>query len=85
MQLGLILGHATATVKHDSIEGNRMAVVQPVTADGESPDGDPVIVVDRLGSARGDTVMITSDGDLVRETLQSDTTPVRWAVLGIRD
>jgi ethanolamine utilization protein EutN len=85
MQLGLILGHATATVKHDSIEGNRMAVVQPVTADGESPDGDPVIVVDRLGSARGDTVMITSDGELVRETLQSDTTPVRWAVLGIRD
>ncbi len=85
MQLGLILGHATATIKHDSIEGNRMAIVQPVTADGKSPDGDPVIVVDRLGSARGDKVMITSDGEFVRETMQSQTTPVRWAVLGIRD
>ena len=61
MQLALILGHATATVKHDSIAGNRLAIVQPVTADGTSPDGDPVIVVDQLGSARGDTVMITSD------------------------
>ncbi len=85
MQLALILGHATATVKHDSIEGNRMAIVQPLAADGESADGDPVIVVDRLGSAVGDTVMITSDGELVRETMQSQTTPVRWAVLGIRD
>ena len=85
MQLAMILGHATATVKHDSIEGSRMAIAQPVKADGTSPDGDPVIVVDQLGSARGDTVMITSDGEMVREALASKTTPVRWSTLGIRD
>jgi ethanolamine utilization protein EutN len=85
MQLGLIRGHATATVKHDSIRGSRMAIVQPIAADGTSPNGDPVIVIDRFGSARGDTVMITSDGELVRKTLHSNTTPVRWSVLGIQD
>ncbi|MCA9099732.1 MAG: EutN/CcmL family microcompartment protein [Pirellulales bacterium] len=85
MQLALILGHATATVKHGSMAGSRMAVLQPLSADGYSPDGDPAIAIDRLGSSRGDVVIISSDSEQVQEILSSKTTPVRWSVLGIRD
>lgn len=84
MQLGRVVGHATATVKHPSIAGWRMLVVQPL-ARYESPDGDPLLVVDSLGAGRGDTVLLTSDGACTRKMLGSDTTPVRWVVLALPD
>lgn len=85
MQLGLVVGSATSTVKHPSIQGQKLLIVQPLLADGRSPDGDPVLAVDALNAGRGEIVMITSDGRGTRELLRSDTTPVRWAVIGIQD
>jgi ethanolamine utilization protein EutN len=72
-------------VKHPSLEGWRLLIVQPLLADGQSVDGDPVLAVDRLGAGKGDDVIITSDGRGTRELLQSDTTPVRWSTIGIPD
>ena len=48
MQLGLVVGTATATRKHASLAGVKLLVVQALLADGESPDGEPVLAVDRL-------------------------------------
>ena len=67
------------------MEGWKLLVVQPLAADGRSADGDPVLAVDNLGAGRGETVIVSSDGRGTRELLQSDNTPVRWSVLGIRD
>ncbi|HUT95632.1 MAG TPA: EutN/CcmL family microcompartment protein [Thermoguttaceae bacterium] len=85
MLAGRVIGTATSTVKHPSMKGWKLLVVQPLAADGRSPDGDPVLAVDRLGAGRGETVIVTSDGRGTRELLQSDNTPVRWSVLGICD
>ena len=85
MLAGRVIGTATSTVKHPSMEGWKLLVVQPLTPDGRSPDGDPVLAVDSLGAGRGETVIVSSDGRGTRELLQSDNTPVRWFVLGIRD
>ncbi len=85
MLLAQTLGTATATAKHASMVGWKLLVVQPLAADGKSPDGDPQLAVDRLGAGRGTKVMLTSDGRYVRELLGSETTPVRWSVLGICD
>jgi len=84
MQIGEIIGHATATVKHPTLAGWRLAVVQPLDARGGA-DGAPVLAIDPLGSARRDRVMITSDGKGVREMVGSDNTPIRWAVVGLID
>ena len=59
--------------------------MQPYGADGLTPDGDPVLVVDGLGAGTGEQVIISSDGKGTRELMKSDTTPVRWSVIGIRD
>lgn len=67
------------------MKGWRLLVIQPFMADGRSPDGDPILAVDRLGAGRGETVIISSDGRATRELLQSDNTPVRWSVIGILD
>lgn len=84
MQLALVIGHATSTVKHPALNGWRMLLTQPLNAAGQ-PDGDPVLAIDDLGGRRGDRVILTSDGKAVREMMKSDQTPVRWAVLGLAD
>ena len=85
MQLGTVVGTATSTVKHSSLEGWKMLVVQFYGVDGRTPDGEPVLAVDALGAGRGQRVMLSSDGKGTRALLGSDTTPVRWSVVGIED
>ena len=84
MQTALVIGTATSTVKHSSMEGHKLLVVQPQMADG-GPDGGPVLVVDGLGAGTGETVIITSDGRGARELLGVQATPVRWTTVGIQD
>jgi ethanolamine utilization protein EutN len=83
MQIGTVVGTATSTVKHRSMMGWKLLIVQLLAADGRSPDGEPVLAVDRLGAGRGDRVLLSSEGKATRELLKSDTTPVRFSVIGI--
>lgn len=85
MQLGKVIATATSTVKHPSMEGCKLLIVQLLAADGASPDGEPVLAVDPLGAGRGHRVLLTSDSQATRELLKSETTPVRWSVQGIPD
>ena len=84
MQLGTVEGHATSTIKHPSLAGWRMLVVQPLDPSGK-PDGDPLLVLDRLGAGTGDRVLLTSDGRGARELVGSENCPARWFVMGIVD
>ena len=85
MQVGTVVGTATSTVKHASMEGWKLLVVQPWLADGTTPDGDPVLAIDILGAGTGQEVMTSSDGKATRELLGVEATPVRWSVVGIKD
>jgi ethanolamine utilization protein EutN len=84
MQRARVVGHATATVKHASLAGWRLLVVQPLAPGGRA-DGEPLLAIDRLGAGRGDDVIISNDGLGARELVQSKTSPVRWFVLGLCD
>lgn len=84
MQLGTVIGHATSTVKHPSLVGWRMVIVQMVGVNGQ-PEADPVVAVDRHGSAPGSKVILNSDGKAARELIGDDKSPVRWFVIGIVD
>ncbi len=83
MQLGHVVGTATSTMKDSTFEGERLLVVQLETADG-GPDGEPVLVFDRLGAGRGDLVMCTNDGRILQEMIGMNT-PGRWSVLAVPD
>ena len=85
MQIGEVIGTATATVKHQSMNGWKLLIVQPYLAKGNTPDGEPVLAIDSCGAGRGERVIITSDGAGTRALVGSDNTPVRWSVLGIAD
>jgi ethanolamine utilization protein EutN len=85
MQLGLVVGTANSTVKHPTMRGQKLLVVQPLMADGQASDGDPQIAVDAVGAGKGEVVMMTSDGRFVRELVKHENTPIRWSVIGIAD
>lgn len=84
MQFAKVIGRATSTVKHSTLTGWRMLLVQPLAPNG-GPDGAPQLVIDNQGGRKGDTVIISSDGKTAREMVGSDNTPARWHVLGIVD
>lgn len=83
MQLGSVIGTATATVKHPTFRGERLLIVQLVSTGGR-PDGEPILVFDRLGAGRGDRVLVTNDGLALQEAI-GKTTPGRWSVMGLPD
>lgn len=80
MRLATIHGYATSTVKHRSLEGWRLLVAIP-----ESPDLAPQIVLDSLGAAIGQRVLISSDGSEARKIVKDERSPARWTVMGIID
>ena len=85
MLKGRVIGNATSTVKHSTMQGWKLLLVQPLLNDDLSADGDPLLAVDLLGAGAGEIVIISSDGKAARELLQADNTPVRWSVVGIVD
>jgi ethanolamine utilization protein EutN len=84
MQLGRVVGQAVSTIKHPSLKGWRLLLVQLLTADGQA-DGEPLLAIDNLGAGPADLVILTNDGASAREAVGAKNSPVRWMVLGIRD
>ncbi len=84
MQVGRVVGQAVATIKHPSMQGWRLLLVQPLTAAGKE-DGEPLLAIDSLGAGVSDRVILSNDGAGARELVGAATSPVRWMVLGVRD
>jgi ethanolamine utilization protein EutN len=84
MQLAKVIGRATSTVKHPTMQGWRLLLTQPMNMQGQA-DGSPQLVLDHLGARKGDTVIISSDGKSARELVGTEKTCVRWTIQGIVD
>jgi ethanolamine utilization protein EutN len=84
MQLARVVGHATATIKHPSLQGWRLLLVQPLTPD-EKEDGEPLLAIDSLGANPSSLVIVSNDGAAARELVGAKNSPARWFVLGMRD
>ena len=84
MQIGNVVGHAIATVKHPSLVGWRLLLVQLLTVDG-GPDGEPLLAIDALGAGVGGRVILTNDGAAARALVKVKNSPVRWMVMGLCD
>ena len=84
MQLATVVGQGVATVKHPSMHGWRLLLVQPLGPNGKN-DGEPLLAIDNLGAGAGHRVIICNDGAGARELVGSKDSPVRWMVLGVCD
>jgi len=59
-------------------------LVQPLH-ELSTPDGEPFLAIDAVGSGIGDRVLISSDGASARELVKMRASPVRWVIVGICD
>jgi microcompartment protein CcmK/EutM len=85
MQVARVIGTVTSSYKHESLVGAKLLLVQPLLADGEGFDGDPQIAIDTVAAGLTDHVVISSDGRLMREVLNSKRTPARWSTIALID
>ena len=83
MQIGIVVGQGIATVKHPSLVGWRLLLVQPMTSD-EKEDGEPLLAIDKLGAGMGSRVLLSNDG-AARGRWWARNSPVRWMVVGMCD
>ena len=84
MQIGRVVGQGVSTVKHASLSGWRLLLVQLLTTDGKE-DGEPLLAIDHLGAGAGDRVILSNDGQTARQMVGDRNSPARWLVLGICD
>jgi len=84
MQTARVLGHATATVRHDSMKGWKLVVLQPLDI-RDQPDEFPQLAIDPLGARQGDHVFFTSDTKYIQQLTGRKDTPIRFSVQGILD
>ncbi|MBT4693275.1 MAG: EutN/CcmL family microcompartment protein [Planctomycetaceae bacterium] len=85
MQVARVVGTTISEVKHASLNGLKLLLIQMYLADGKTADGFPLIAMDLFGSRVGDDVLVSSDSDLTRDLRPEGTTPLRWCVMGIQD
>ena len=78
MQTARVIGHATATLKHPSLNGWKLVVLQPLDINNE-PDEFP------LGARQGDHVFFTSDTKYIQQVTGHQDSPIRFSVQGILD
>jgi ethanolamine utilization protein EutN len=84
MFLARVEGNVVATRKHQSLEGWRLLICQPISGTGE-PEGSPQIAIDAHGAGMHERVIISSDGQAARRTVGDQKSPVRWLVTCIVD
>ena len=80
-----VVGPMWASVKHPAYAGHPLFVVQPLDDAGKDT-GNSFVAVDHVQAGVGDTVIVLTEGNGVRQILkQGDIVPIRSIIVGIVD
>ena len=84
MRLCRVTGTVYGEVKHPDYRGMKLLVVQPLTPDGRFK-GSSLLAVDTARAGVGDTVLVLSEGNGVRQIFQREKLCIRSVVVGVVD
>jgi microcompartment protein CcmK/EutM len=84
VRLCRVIGTVVASAHHPTYDGRKVLLVRPESARGESA-GAGFVAVDRIQAGPHDLVLVTSEGNSVRQLLGEDAGPIRSIVVGIVD
>ena len=73
-----------ATRKHESLNGWRLIICQPLNAVGDD-EGTPIVAIDPYGAGMHQKVIVSSDGIASRNAVGDQKSPVRMMISGIVD
>lgn len=85
MQLARVIDQVISTVRHPTIGGCRLLLVQLVELDRASlQKKPPLVAVDCIGAGPGELVLTCEEGRAARQMIGTDC-PVRTLILGLVD
>ncbi|MBI4618036.1 MAG: EutN/CcmL family microcompartment protein [Planctomycetes bacterium] len=82
-RLARVIGTVWAPEKYADLEGAKIQIVRPLTAEGE-PDGRPFLAVDAIGAGAGELVFYVTAYEAVM-AYGKDLVPIDAALIGIVD
>lgn len=83
MLIARVTGLVVATMKHESLTGSKLLIVQETDVTGKSV-GKPMVAVDAVDAGEGDLVLVTQ-GSGARQTEISLDRPVDNIIMAIVD
>lgn len=83
MHLATVIGTVWATQKVESLKGQRLLIVQPLSHDLK-PKGRPLVAVDAVNAAPGQLVYFVKSREAAK-ALEDTFNPADAAILGIVD
>ena len=84
MRIARVVGTLVATIKHPSLAGQRLLLVQPHDL-AARPCGDVTMAVDTVDAGEGDWVLVLDEGSSASQVLGNPRGPVRTLVVGVLD
>jgi microcompartment protein CcmK/EutM len=84
MLLARVKGHMVATVKLDSLRGEKLLVVEPLDHTGKA-EATEFIACDRAGAGVGDLVLLLQEGGSCRAVMGKKDAPVEALVVAVID
>lgn len=84
MNICRVLAPVVSTVKHAAFDGQRILAVRVLDADLSETEQE-FLAIDRVQAGEGDLVLVMSEGNGVRQLLDSSKLPIRSLIVGIID
>lgn len=84
MILCKVTGTIVATQKKESLIGQKILMVQPITLDGE-PLGRDFLALDTVDAGIGDTVLVVQEGQAAAQLLKRTDVPVHSMIVAVVD
>ena len=84
MLIGRVVGELVSTQKHQSHQGRKALLVQPLNLDG-SNRGDALIAFDAADAGIGDRVLVVTEGFSAMTAVGRPQSPIDMAVIGFID
>lgn len=84
MILCKVTGTIVATQKKESLNGQKILMVQPITLDGK-PLGRDLLALDTVDAGIGDTVLVVQEGQAAAQLLKRTDVPVHSMIVAVVD
>jgi microcompartment protein CcmK/EutM len=84
MIIARVVGNVVASQKHQSHEGKKILLIQPLDLDGR-PMGDVVVALDAVDAGIGDRVLAVQEGFSAMTSVGHIESPIDAAVIGVVD
>jgi len=79
-----VIGEVVSTVRHDSLAGRKLLIVEKLSTDGEPLD-DSLLAVDSVDAGIGDKVLVIDEGSSAAVVTGLPDPPIRTVIVGVID